>query len=54
MTVDEEVKLYAQSDTIFLNNKDNKTIDPNKNTVEDKALNKAIEIIKEGKIKEAI
>jgi carboxyl-terminal processing protease len=53
ITIEEEVKLYTQSDTIFLN-KDNRTADQNKNIIEDKALNKAIEIIKEGKIKEVI
>ncbi|MDR2436763.1 MAG: S41 family peptidase [Endomicrobium sp.] len=53
ITIEEEVKLYAQSDVIFLN-KDNRTTDQNKNIIEDKALNKAIEIIKEGKIKEVL
>jgi carboxyl-terminal processing protease len=54
ITVEEEVKLYAQSDMIFSNNKDTKTTDEKKNIIEDKVLNKAIEIIKEGKIKKAI
>jgi carboxyl-terminal processing protease len=49
VTIEEEIKLYAQSDIFFSKNKDEK-----KNIIEDKALNKALEIIKENKIKEAI
>ncbi|MDR2645524.1 MAG: S41 family peptidase [Endomicrobium sp.] len=49
VTIEEEIKLYAQSDMLFSKNKDEK-----KNIIEDKALNKALEIIKENKIKEAI
>ncbi|MDR1245263.1 MAG: S41 family peptidase [Endomicrobium sp.] len=49
VTIEEEIKLYAQSDILFSKNKDEK-----KNIIEDKALNKALEIIKENKIKEAI
>jgi carboxyl-terminal processing protease len=54
VTIEEEIKLYAQSDMIFSKNKKTKTDDEKKNIVEDKALNKAIEIIKENKTKEAI
>jgi carboxyl-terminal processing protease len=54
VTIEEEIKLYAQSDMIFSKNKKPKTDDGKKNTVEDKALNKAIEIIKENKTKEAV
>ncbi|MDR1943041.1 MAG: S41 family peptidase [Endomicrobium sp.] len=49
ITIEEEIKLYAQSDILFSKNKDEK-----KNIIEDKALNKALEIIKENKIKEEI
>jgi carboxyl-terminal processing protease len=49
VTIEEEIKLYAQSDILFSKNKDEK-----KNIIEDKALNKALEIIKENKIKETI
>ncbi|MDR1104599.1 MAG: S41 family peptidase [Endomicrobium sp.] len=49
ITIEEEIKLYAQSDMLFSKNKNEK-----KNIIEDKALNKALEIIKENKIKEAI
>jgi carboxyl-terminal processing protease len=50
VTIEEEIKLYAQSDMIFSKNKDN----GNKNIIEDKALNKAIELIKESKIKDLL
>jgi carboxyl-terminal processing protease len=50
VTIEEEIKLYAQSDMIFSKNKDN----GKKNIIEDKALNKAIELIKESKIKDLL
>ncbi|MDR2398910.1 MAG: S41 family peptidase [Endomicrobium sp.] len=50
ITMEEEIKLYAQSDMIFLKNKD----DEKKDIIEDRALNKAIELIKENKIKDLL
>ncbi|MCA6069730.1 MAG: S41 family peptidase [Endomicrobium sp.] len=49
VTMEEEIKLYAQGDVIFARGKSF-----NANKVEDNVLNKAIEIIKENKIVEDI
>ncbi|MDR0724055.1 MAG: S41 family peptidase [Endomicrobium sp.] len=49
ITTEEEVKLYANADTLFEKNKKNLN-----NNVADKVLNKALEIIKNGKVVENI
>jgi carboxyl-terminal processing protease len=49
VTMEEEVKLYANADTLFERNKSRSN-----NGVEDKVLNKALEIIKNGKVIENI
>lgn len=51
VTMDEEIKLYTQGDMFFEKDKDLKK---GLNYVEDKALNKALEIIKNDKIMESI
>jgi carboxyl-terminal processing protease len=57
---EDEIKLYRQGELIFEKNKDHKKDEDHKSVVdkeeyvEDKVLNKAIEIIKEGKIIEKI
>jgi carboxyl-terminal processing protease len=47
VTIEEEIKLYAQGDTIFTKGKDSKHTVETENQVEDKVLSKAIELIKE-------
>jgi carboxyl-terminal processing protease len=50
ITIEEEIKLYTQNDMIFSKNKD----DEKKDIIEDRALNKAIELIKGNKIKDLL
>ncbi|MDR2191600.1 MAG: S41 family peptidase [Endomicrobium sp.] len=52
--VETEIKLYAQSEMIFAKDKAPKSVVEEKDKVEDEALNKALEIIKEGKVFDAI
>jgi carboxyl-terminal processing protease len=52
--VEMEIKLYGQSEMIFAKDKDPKSAVEDKDKVADEALNKALEIISEGKVFEAI
>jgi len=52
--IETEIKLYAQSEMIFAKDKEPKSVVEEKDKVSDEALEKALEIIKEGKISESI
>jgi carboxyl-terminal processing protease len=53
VTIEEEIKLYANADVLFKKDKDTKK-GLKDNNLEDKALNKALEIIRENKVMESI
>jgi len=50
VTIEDEIKLYAQSDMIFSKDKNPKPEVADENKIEDAVLNKAIEIIREGRV----
>ncbi|MDR1695079.1 MAG: S41 family peptidase [Endomicrobium sp.] len=50
VSVEDEVKLYAQSEMIFSKDKSPKSAVADENKIEDEVLNKALEIINEGKV----
>jgi len=52
--IETEIKLYAQSEMIFAKDKDPKSAVEEKDKVADEAMDKALEIIKEGKVFDAI
>jgi carboxyl-terminal processing protease len=52
--IETEIKLYSQSEMIFAKDKDPKSVVEEKDKVADEALEKALEIIKEGKVFDAI
>ena len=53
VTIEEEIKLYANADVLFKKDKDTKK-GLKDNNLEDKALNKALEIIRGNKVMESI
>ncbi|MDR3124539.1 MAG: S41 family peptidase [Endomicrobium sp.] len=52
VTIEEEIKLYANADVLFKKDKSKKGLKDN--NLEDKALNKALEIIRENRVMETI
>jgi carboxyl-terminal processing protease len=54
VTIEEEIKLYANADVLFKKDKKDTKKGLKDNNLEDKALNKALEIIRENKVMESI
>jgi carboxyl-terminal processing protease len=52
--VENEIKLYGQSEMIFAKDKDPKSVVEEKDKIKDEVLDKAVEIINEGKVFEMI
>jgi carboxyl-terminal processing protease len=52
--IEDEIKLYTRGEMIFTTNKEPKSVVAKENIIEDKVLNKAIEIIEENRVDEMI